>query len=323
MTVVTTEVEPQLSPTDLGWSGPRVVAVGGGHGLAQLLEAVQQYAGEISAVVTVADDGGSSGRLTSVLEIPPPGDLRRCLLALSPEPTVWRELFAHRFEEGDVAGHSLGNLLLAALTEILGDFESALRAAGGYLRSLGKVIPVARRSLHLQAVIDGRMVEGQETITKARGRVSSLSLVPDDEPANPAALAAITAADQIVIGPGSLYTSVLSALIVPGLTEAINESPGQVLYVCNLITQDGETLGMSALDHVEALRTISGLAAPAAILVNGGEVAVPEPLGVVTVDREALEASGSKVIVADLVDRRVPWPEHDPIRLGEVLARLV
>ncbi|MDP8959690.1 MAG: YvcK family protein [Actinomycetota bacterium] len=313
------EVEAELSPLELGWSGPKVVAIGGGHGLAQLLEGVLRYAGEIAAVVTVADDGGSSGRLTSVLEIPPPGDLRRCLLALSPEPTLWRELFAYRFEEGDVAGHSLGNLMLAALTEVLGDFEAALRAAASHLRSLGRVIPVARRSLHLQAVIDGQLVEGQESITRARGEVSKLSLVPVDEPANPEALEAIAAADQLVVAPGSLYTSVLSALIVPGIVEAIGASAAPLVYVCNLITQDGETLEMDGPAHLEALLGMSGLRVPDAVVANGGEVQAPWPLQLVRVHPGEVPA---EVIVADLVDRAAEWPQHDPIRLGEVLSRL-
>lgn len=320
--MIATEARPRLSPVELGWSGPAVVAIGGGHGLAQLLEAVQQYAGEITAVVTVADDGGSSGRLISALEIIPPGDLRRCLLALSPEPTLWRELFGYRFDEGDVAGHSLGNLILTALTDVLGDFPTALRAVSAELRSIGQVVPVALRPLTLEAEIDGETVAGQHAISKRRGELSGLRLEPPDEPANPEALEAIVGADQIILGPGSLYTSVLPALMVPGVADAIKAASARVVYVCNLVTQDGETLGMDAVDHVEALLTLSGLKQLTAMVANRGALTVPEPIEPVRVDPSALEALAAKVVLADLVDRGAPWPQHDPIKLGQVLAGL-
>ena len=190
MTTPETALESEL--LNLTADGPRVVAIGGGHGLAQALEAALSYASHVTAVVTVGDDGGSSGRLTSTLEIPPPGDIRKCLLALSPEPTVFRELFGYRFDSTDVAGHSLGNLMLAALTGLLGDdFEAAVRVASGMLGTVGQVIPVARKSLHLQAVVDGALVDGQAAITKSRGNLSELRLVPADEPANPHAIEAV------------------------------------------------------------------------------------------------------------------------------------
>lgn len=320
--MIATEARPQLSPVELGWIGPAVVAIGGGHGLAQLLEAVQQYAGEITAVVSVADDGGSSGRLISALKIIPPGDLRRCLLALSPEPTLWRELFGYRFEEGDVAGHSLGNLILTALTDVLGDFPAALRAVSAELRSIGQVVPVALRPLTLEAEIDGETVAGQHAISERRGELSGLRLDPPDEPANPEALEAIVGADQIILGPGSLYTSVLPALMVPGVVDSMNAASAKVVYVCNLVTQDGETLGMDAVDHVEALLALSGLKQLTAMVANRGALTVPEPIEPVRVDPSALEALAAKVVLADLVDRGAPWPQHDPIRLGQVLAGL-
>ena len=258
MTTPETFLEPKL--LQLAKDGPRVVAIGGGHGLAQALEAALSYASHVTAVVTVGDDGGSSGRLTSALEIPPPGDIRKCLLALSPEPTVFRELFGYRFESTDVEGHSLGNLMLAALTELLGDdFEAAVRVASGLLGTVGQVVPVARHSLHLQAVIDGRLVDGQAAITKTRGSLSQMRLVPDDEPANPHAIDAVQSADQILIGPGSLFTSVIAALAVPGMSEALQTAPGHVVFIANLVTQDGETLGMTCSEHLEALRRVGGV----------------------------------------------------------------
>ena len=316
-TALTTEL---VQLTD---DGPRVAAIGGGHGLAQALEAALSYASHLTAVVTVGDDGGSSGRLTSALEIPPPGDIRKCLLAVSPEPTVFRELFAYRFESTDVAGHSLGNLMLAALTELLGDdFEAAVRVAAGMLGAVGQVVPVARRSLHLQAVIDGILVEGQAAITKTRGSLTELRLVPGDEPADPRAIEAVQSADQILIGPGSLFTSVIAALTVPGMVEALHTAPGHVVFIANLMTQDGETLGMTGADHLDALRRVGGLDVTGTVVAHRGDIHAESPAEQVEVERAAMAAKGWDVVEANLVDRQANWPQHDPIRLGQVLAQL-
>jgi uncharacterized cofD-like protein len=321
VTVPETALETDL--LRLADDGPRVVAIGGGHGLAQALEAALSYASKVTAVVTVGDDGGSSGRLTSTLEIPPPGDIRKCLLAMSPEPTVFRELFAYRFESTDVVGHSLGNLMLAALTDLVGDdFNAAVRIAAGMLGTIGAVIPVARTSLHLQAVVDGDLVDGQAAITKMRGSFSELRLIPDDVPADPMAVQAIRSADQILIGPGSLFTSVLASLIVQGVGDAVCEAPGHIVFISNLVTQDGETLGMDCVDHVTALRVIGGMDATGTIVAHQGSIEMDPPIEQVRVDRAELAAVGWDVVEADLVDSQAAWPQHDPIRLGRVLAHL-
>jgi uncharacterized cofD-like protein len=321
--VTTPELAFEAELLQLAEDGPRVVAIGGGHGLAQALEAALSYASHVAAVVTVGDDGGSSGRLTSALEIPPPGDIRKCLLAMSPEPTVFRELFAYRFESTDVAGHSLGNLILAAMTELSGDdFSAAVRIASGLLGTVGKVVPVARQSLHLQAVIDGTLVDGQAAITKARGTISELRVLPDTVSADPQAIDVIRSADQILIGPGSLFTSVVSALLVPGIAEAVQSAPGHVVFIANLVTQDGETLGMSCTDHLAALRSIGGVEVTGTIVAHRGSIEMESPIEQVSVDRADLAAAGWGVVEADLVDPEADWPQHDPIRLGEVLARL-
>ena len=300
-----------------------MVAIGGGHGFAQALEAALSYASHVSAVVTVGDDGGSSGRLTSALEIPPPGDIRQCLLALSPEPTVFRELFAYRFESTDVAGHSLGNLVLAALTELFGDdFDTAVRVASGMLGAVGQVIPVAHQSLHLQAVIDGQLIDGQAAITKTRGELTELQLIPADEKANPQAIEAVQFADQILIGPGSLFTSVLAALVVPGMVAALHDAPGHVVFLANLATQDGETLGMTCADHIEALHRIGGIEVTGTVVAHRGTIDVEPPIEPVRVDRAELAARGWDVVEADLLDPQADWPQHDPIRLGQILAQL-
>ncbi|MBT8192360.1 MAG: uridine diphosphate-N-acetylglucosamine-binding protein YvcK [Acidimicrobiia bacterium] len=307
----------RLDPT-----GPRVVAIGGGHGLEQALVGVQSYASRIDAVVTVADDGGSSGRLTSAFSILPPGDIRRCLLALSPEPSLWSEMFEFRFETSDVAGHSLGNLILAAMSELFGDFETAISIAEEALGSIGHVIPNCRRSLHLQAVIDGVLVDGQAAIATSRGAMTELRLQPADETVNPRALEVVAAADQIVIGPGSIYTSVASALLVPGLAEAVNEASADVVYVCNLTTQDGESLGMGAADHVRALLEFGGVKTPLTALIHQGGPPFPAEAESVAGDEEEVLAIGVKPVFRDLLDRSYTWPQHDPMRLGRALEEL-
>ncbi len=322
MTSMRVELDPLLESLAVDFEGPAVVAIGGGHGLAQALLAAQEYAYSLTAVVGVADNGGSSGRLAPALEIPPPGDMRRCLLALTPKPSVWRDLFDYRFEQGDVSGHSLGNLVLAALTEITGDFEDALRTAELYLGAVGTVVPVARRPLDLVATIDGRTVTGQAAISRTRGQITALRTVPESCDANPRALAAIAEADQIVLGPGSLYTSTIAALSVPGIVDAVNAARARLAYVCNLVTQDGETIAMDAAAHVDALTGLTGLRQPDAIVANASEVDVPAPLEAVRLDREAMDRRGLHVVTADLADPRAGWPRHDPVRLGLVLREL-
>jgi uncharacterized cofD-like protein len=298
-----------------------VVAIGGGHGQAAALEAIQTYAGSISALVTVADNGGSSGRLTE-LGIPPPGDIRRCLLALTPDPSLWSELFAHRFETGDVSEHSLGNLILAALTDLFGDFTSAVDTAARMLRTLGEVVPVADVPITLSAVIDGREVTGQAAITGTEGHVSSLSIDPSDILASRRALTAVAGAEQIVIGPGSLYTSVISALMVPMMTEAVMDTSAQRVFVLNLVTQEGESLGMSGLDHIEALATHVGLGGPGIVVAHEGPLDVPAGHEAVTVTENEAATYGWDVVFADVADEWSDWPQHEPLKLGRVLEKL-
>lgn len=314
--------DPLLDEIDLDYEGLRVVAMGGGHGLAQGLLAVQDYADVITAVVSVADDGGSSGRLTPGLGIPPPGDLRRALLALSPEPSLWRDLVGHRFEGADIEGHSLGNLILAALTHLSGDFEEALATLGRLLGARGDVVPASPQPLALEATVDGVGVFGQVNIARSRGTIEDLRVVPTDAVASSAALRALAAADQIVIGPGSLFTSLVAVLKVPGIVDAVNASPAAVVYVCNLATQDGETLGLDAVGHVRALCGHSGMRLPDSVVLHDGVVEVPAPIEPIRPNRDAVAALGVRVETADLADPAADWPRHHPVRLGGVLRRL-
>ena len=320
MTWAQPEVEQEILSLDR--DGPRVVAIGGGHGLAQALHAIQTYAGSITAIVTVADDGGSSGRLINALDLPPPGDLRKCLLALTPNPTLWGELFAYRFAEGDMAGHSLGNLMIAALTDVLGDFNAALLAAGSLLETQGDVIPVADQYLRLRASVDGKKIEGQVAVSHAPGHIKDLELVPGDVGATTAALSHIAAADQIVLAPGSLYTSLLSTMIVPGLTEAVDASPARLAYVLNIVTQDAETSRMSGAEHVRALHERSGLQRAGTIVGHLGIVEVPDSVDAVEMNEDEALAMGWDLVNEDVVDSGAAWPQHDPIILGRVLAAL-
>ena len=317
--------EPQLlmEALELEGAGPRVVAIGGGHGLAQGLQAIRGYAGRIDAIVTVADDGGSSGRLAPALDIPPPGDIRKCLLALTPNESVWKRLYEYRFENADVSGHSLGNLIIAALAEIEGTFEEALRSSERLLGTVGSVIPVAPAHLRLEAVIDGALVHGQLRIARSRGAITELRVVPANVVAGDHALLAIAAADQIVLGPGSLYTSVMAALVVPGIVDAINASDASLVFVSNLITQDGETLGMDAADHLDALLHLTGVRPPAAIVANDAPITIDPPLEPITADADVLATYGVDVAASDLLDRDAPWPQHEPTRLGIVLGSLL
>lgn len=313
--------ETALEPLLLDPVGPAVVAIGGGHGQAAALEAIQTYAGSISALVTVADDGGSSGRLTQ-LGIPPPGDVRRCLLALTPEPTLWSELFAHRFSGGDVSDHSLGNLILVALTDLFGDFSSAVDTAARMLGALGEVIPVADQPVTLSAMVEGQPVTGQAAITSMEGHISQLRIEPSDTIASRRALAAVSGADQIVIGPGSLYTSVISALMVQMLAPAVMESSAQRVFVLNLVTQDGETSGMSGKEHIDALAEHVGIEGSGVVVVHGGSLDVPDGHDAVTVSAEDAARHGWELVVADLNDEWSDWPRHDPLKLGRVLEKL-
>ena len=303
-------------------SGPNVVCVGGGHGMAQVLHAALGYAGSITAVVTVADDGGSSGRLVPDLDIPPPGDIRRCLLALTPEDSPWRDVFEYRFDGADVSGHSLGNLIIAALADLEGDFEAGLAHAQRLLGSAGAVIPAAPAHLRLSATIDGRLVQGQDTIGKTPGRIDALRVTPDGVRASDHAVEAIMSADQIVVGPGSLYTSIIATLLVPGIAHATNRSAGCLVYVANLITQDTETLGMDGPAHLAALMELTGVRNPDAIVAASDPVAVQPPLESVRFDPEATAVIGAEVVLAELADPAAEWPQHDATKLGEVLAAM-
>ena len=281
---------------------PAVVALGGGHGLSATLRAARRYAGDITAVVSVADDGGSSGRLRSAFGIPAPGDLRRCLVALA-EDSMWTGVFEHRFTAGELEGHAFGNLLIAALADYTGDFEVALHETGRLLRLRGQVFPATREAVVLKADVGGASVEGQVAVSQA-GRISGVSVIPPDAQTPQGALDAIARADQIVVGPGSLFTSVLAVVAVPAIRDAIAAAQARTVYVCNLRPQVPETAGYDVADHVDALAA-HGLVVDVA-LCHPGALKMGDP-GVLCVEEP--------IAGPDLI-------EHDPALLGEALSRL-
>lgn len=258
--------------------GPRVVALGGGHGTSVTLSAARRYAGEITAIVSVADDGGSSGRLREALGIPPPGDLRRCLVALSdPDHNPLAEAFEHRFDDG----HALGNLVIAALTAATGSFTGALAEAARLLNARGTVLPATTDPVVLKAVAENGEIEGQVKVANA-GRIATVSIVPPDARPPTEALEAIAEADQLVLGPGSLFTSVLAVVAVPQLRRALQEAQAPLVYVCNL-RSSSETRGFDVGAHVDAL-VAHGLT-PDVVLCDPSDIQMGDvQLPVVTAD---------------------------------------
>jgi len=231
---------------------PSVVAIGGGHGTAVTLKAARRYAGTLTGIVSVADDGGSSGRLRELLNVVALGDIRKCLVALADEDSALALAFERRFEEGELAGHALGNLILTGLIDATGDLVLGVREAAQLLGARGDVLPATTEPVVLKAESGNGTVAGQVAVM-GTGGIRTVSLVPEDALAPPLALERIAEADQVVIGPGSLFTSVLAAVAVRGITEAVASSKAPVVYVCNLRPQIPETEGYDVADHVAAL----------------------------------------------------------------------
>lgn len=234
---------------------PKVVVVGGGTGLPVLLRGLKKYPVDLTAIVTVADDGGSSGRLREDLNIPPPGDIRNVLAALSDVEPLIVNLFQHRFQtKSELSGHSLGNLMLAAMTSITGNFVYAIQEMSKVLNVNGKVLPAATESVVLHAEMeDGTIISGESKIPYSRKKIKRVFLTPETVSPLSEAIQEIRRADMIILGPGSLYTSILPNLLVPKIGKEICKSKAKKLYVCNLMTQAGETLNYSASDHIKAI----------------------------------------------------------------------
>lgn len=310
--------------------GPRIVVVGGGTGLSAMLRGLKESTENLTAVVTVFDDGGSSGRLRRELGILPPGDIRDCLVALAESEPLMTQLFEYRFHGGALDGHAFGNLFIASLAGVTGDLESAVKETSKVLNIRGRVLPSAAEDVVLVAeLIDGTVVEGESQIPRARKRIRTMSLKPTDVAPLPEVLQAIQDADLIVLGPGSLYTSVIPNLLVRGVADAIRDSRALRVYVCNVMTQAGETDGFTASDHVRGLIDQVGPGLFTHVLVNTQRIRNPALLAryeaegaePVEVDLDGIRALGITPVPAQVASEE-DVVRHDPRRLGHALMRL-
>ena len=308
--------------------GPHIVAIGGGHGLSTLLRGLKTYTRKLTAIVTVADDGGSSGRLRETFGILPPGDIRNCLAALSNDEQMLTQLFRYRFSgAGGLDGHSFGNLFITALADLTGSFESAIAESGKVLSVSGRVLPSTLHDVKLVAdmelpnSLNQIRVEGESRIPKMAGRVRRVWLEPNDAPAFPPTLKAVLNADMIVVGPGSLYTSLLPNLLVKDLLGAITASRALKVYVCNIATQSGETDVYTCYDHVHALEEHVGESVFKVILCNDNyEGQLNEGSQFVRADEKTL--ADSRTRCADLADENFPW-RHDSTKLAATLVEIL
>ena len=308
--------------------GPRIVTIGGGHGLSTLLRGLKMYTRNLTAVVTVADDGGSSGRLRESFGILPPGDIRNCLAALSNDERMLTQLFQYRFSSsGELEGHSFGNLFITALADITGSFEGAVAESGKVLSVNGRVLPATLHDVKLVAdmqlpnSLNQVRVEGESRIPKMAGRVHRIWLEPNDAPAYPPVIKAILNAEMIVVGPGSLYTSLLPNLLVQDLLGAIHASRAIKVYVCNIVAQAGETDSFSCYDHIRVLEEHVGDSLFDVLLCNenfNGQLAEKDQW--VAIDD--MTRSDTRTHFADLINESHPW-RHDSNKLANALIEIL
>jgi uncharacterized cofD-like protein len=321
--------------------GLDLVAIGGGTGLSTLLSGLKKYVGTVtdgpsirrlSAIVAVSDDGGSSGRLRDEFQMPPPGDIRNCMVALSEDSHLLSKLFKYRFSgEGDLAGHNFGNLFLAALSDVTGDFAEAVRLSSEILASKGHIYPATVSDVRIAArLAGGSVVQGETNISKTGGKIERLYLEPEDCDPHPDAIAAIADADIITVGPGSLYTSLLPPLLVKGVTDAIANSKATKVFICNLMTQPGETDGLTSRRHLEIVRDYAANLNFDYVLVNNRPISErqaelytkdgAEQIGVHgSIDAKTIE--GARVVNTNLLDEG-ELVRHHPDRLARCVLGL-
>ncbi len=308
--------------------GPKIAVIGGGHGLSTLLRGLKAYSFNMTAIVTVADDGGSSGRLRKSMGILPPGDIRDCLAALSNNETLLTQLFQYRFSQEDdsLQGHSFGNLFISALTEIMGSFENAVAESANVLAIHGRVLPATLHDVRLVAdvilpnTVREYRIEGQSRIHKAAGQVKRVWLEPNSPPAYPEVIQAILAADLIVVGPGSLYTSVLPNLLVPDIAAAVQSSRALKFYICNVAIEPGETDGFTCSDHVRVLTDHVGDQIFDIVVANSN-TELPPPAGISWVQLGDEEEIDYPIYSSDLLSKDFPG-HHDSKKLSQVIIDL-
>jgi uncharacterized cofD-like protein len=311
--------------------GQRIVVIGGGTGLSTMLRGLKEQSSNITAVVTVTDDGGSSGRLVRDLNMLPPGDIRNCLVALADAEPLMQELFQHRFDNGSTAlhGHSFGNLLIAAMLNITGDFEEAVRQTSRVLAIRGRVLPSTLRHVGLRAeLLDGSVVEGETRISAVQQPIQRISLTDGEAEPLDETLAAIATADVVVIGPGSVYTSIVPNFLVKGIAEAVANSRAVKVYVCNVMTQPGETSGFSASDHVRAVIEQAGRRIFDYVLVNRElpsekllQRYADEGAFFVYPDVDKIRVMGFRPVVGDYINQ-TEVVRHDPRKLAQAVLGL-
>ncbi|PSL46977.1 putative cofD-like protein [Salsuginibacillus halophilus] len=312
-------------------SGPKIVVIGGGTGLSVLLRGMKTFPVDLTAIVTVADDGGSSGRLRKELQIPPPGDVRNVLVALAEVEPLVERMFQHRFEAGTgLNGHSLGNLLLAGMTSITGDFARGISELSAVLNVRGQVLPSANQSVDLVATFtDGTKVYGESNIPKAGGKIQHVALDTTEVTALPDTLKAIREADIILLGPGSLYTSVLPNLLVPGIAEEIAAAEAKKVYICNVMTQQGETDDYTAFQHYEGLKRHIGEKLVDTVLVNNAPIQTElvkkyaeEAAAPVACDLEPFARAGVEVIQDRFITEEGGVVRHDAEKVTRTLLNM-
>ncbi|WP_128896137.1 gluconeogenesis factor YvcK family protein [Longirhabdus pacifica] len=308
-----------------------IVVIGGGTGLSVMLRGLKQHNFDISAIVTVADDGGSSGRLRSEMKIPPPGDIRNVISALADVEPMMSQLLQYRFKNGNgLSGHSLGNLILAAMNDITGDFVTGIKQLSRVFAVKGRVLPAANQAMVLKAeMVDGTIVEGESNIPKAGKKIKRVFIEPADLEPLQEALDVLHEADGIVIGPGSLYTSILPNLMVPKIASAVKNSKAKKIFVCNVMTQPGETDNYTVSHHVNAVHEHIGSSLFDYVIVNEGNVSSDilhqyEAKGssVVQVDEDAVRSTTYKVISDRLINVQT-YLRHDAEKLSEHIAQLL
>ena len=320
---------PDTIPNLHQWErGPKITAIGGGTGLSTMLRGLKKYTKNLTAVVTVADDGGGSGVLRRDIGMPPPGDIRHCMESLANVEPIMERLLTYRFQEGSLAGQSFGNLILAALNGVTGSFEGAVAQMSQVLAITGRILPVTSADVQLEAVFEnGARVVGESKISSFKKeqdcRIAHVALLPERPAALPAALQAIREADLILMGPGSLYTSVIPNLLVEGVVEAICRSEALKIYVCNIMTQEGETEGYTAADHVDALLSHGAPGLVDLCLANSAPVRPglvekyrEEDAAPILVDRERIRAMGLELEEYPVASEGGDYARHDPDRLA-------
>ena len=303
--------------------GPRIVTIGGGTGLSVLLRGLRRHTDNLTAVITVADDGGSSGRLRRELGVLPPGDFRNCLVAMSEDESLLAELFQYRFEEGDgLKGHSFGNLFIVAMANVTNGFDQALVESSRVLAVRGRVVPATSSNLQLSARFrDGSVVAGESRIAERKGEIERLMIEPEEAAAHPLAVRAIMDAELVVIGPGSLYSSILPNLMVSGISEAVRNTSATVVYVCNVATQVGETGGYTLAEHVAALRrhTFEGIADY--VIGNSNPPDIGDRFEGDGVVHDGSPIRNATILLSDLVDDSHPV-RHDSDKLADAIMQI-